>query len=374
MNVDTMAISIVGIFLLLFLAGGLVVFAALLASRRTRPFALTMLGILGIFVLVMLGALFSFRVVAHHGQPSAVIEQMERINTYPHMTPPASPLPPSAMENLKLLTAPQIVLDQAEAAQELVKQTTEIAAKETAVVDPSSDTHETEGEGREDASEASGDKEEKSESDSKSPSAEETEAPAKPEAAPAPEVIPDWINAAPNSVGGVYRQVIQAGPWPDAENCYRNSGELSYAAIQRYLEEIAREELHSDFVHLPALSTLGISMNWIRQNVLCSHPEPFLQTTESSVGPMKTLHVQLEIDPSDQEFMRQRWRDYVRRDRIKAVAAGGSFVLGGIGLLFGLLKIDTWTKGYYTKRLFLGVPAAIIGGIIFLMFFLGFLT
>ena len=28
---------------------------------------------------------------------------------------------------------------------------------------------------------------------------------------------------------------------------------------------------------------------------------------------------------------------------------------------YGLLKVDTWTKGYYTKRLFLGVPAAIIG-------------
>ena len=43
------------------------------------------------------------------------------------------------------------------------------------------------------------------------------------------------------------------------------------------------------------------------------------------------------------------------------VGAGAGSVLGLIGLVFGLLKVDTWTKGYYTKRLFLGVPAAIIG-------------
>jgi hypothetical protein len=30
-------------------------------------------------------------------------------------------------------------------------------------------------------------------------------------------------------------------------------------------------------------------------------------------------------------------------------------------MAWGLLKIDSWTKGYYTKRLFIGVPAVIIG-------------
>ena len=35
--------------------------------------------------------------------------------------------------------------------------------------------------------------------------------------------------------------------------------------------------------------------------------------------------------------------------------------VGLLGMVYGMLKVDTWTKGYYTKRLFLGVPAAIIG-------------
>ena len=46
---------------------------------------------------------------------------------------------------------------------------------------------------------------------------------------------------------------------------------------------------------------------------------------------------------------------------VEAAWLGAGGVLGLLGLCYGLLKVDTWTKGYYTKRLFLGVPAAIIG-------------
>ncbi|MEX2170259.1 MAG: hypothetical protein WD851_13180 [Pirellulales bacterium] len=353
-----MYVSFVGIFLLLFLLGGLVFVAALVANRRTRPFALTLVGILGIFAVVMLGALWSFRVVAHHVPAGEVIVPMERINTYPPLAvAPMPPLPPSAIENLQVLTAPQIDLDDG------VLDGDEAVAAEVSLESP--ETPKAEGEKSDDASEAPSD-EDNAESPSEAAAVEPTEEPEKTEPKPAPKA-PDWINAPPSSVGGVYRQVTAAGPWSDAVDCHRGADDLAYAAVQKYLAEIASDELHVPLVSVPELARLGISKNWIRQNVVCSHPEPFIQTTQSSVGPMNTLYTQLEIDPNDQEFMRERWRDYVRRDRIAAVAAGGSFLLGGIGLLFGLLKIDTWTKGYYTKRLFLGVPAAIIGVMLLLL-------
>jgi hypothetical protein len=43
--------------------------------------------------------------------------------------------------------------------------------------------------------------------------------------------------------------------------------------------------------------------------------------------------------------------------------------LACISLVWGLLKVDTWTKGYYSKRLFFGVPAVIIGIVCFLAIF-----
>ena len=51
------------------------------------------------------------------------------------------------------------------------------------------------------------------------------------------------------------------------------------------------------------------------------------------------------------------------------MGAGSMFAL--LSLVFALLKVDTWTKGYYSKRLFLGVPLAIIGVLLLAGLFIG---
>ncbi len=76
---------------------------------------------------------------------------------------------------------------------------------------------------------------------------------------------------------------------------------------------------------------------------------------------MKKLYTMLEFRPSVDTELLRRWDELRRQDRFSVVGAGAGSVLGLIGLAFGLLKVDTWTRGYYTKRLFFGVPAAIIG-------------
>jgi hypothetical protein len=68
----------------------------------------------------------------------------------------------------------------------------------------------------------------------------------------------------------------------------------------------------------------------------------------------------------DQQLLR-RWEELRRGERFAVVGAGAGSVLGLLGIAFGLLKADTATKGYYTKRLFLGVPTAIMGGILALL-------
>ena len=50
-----------------------------------------------------------------------------------------------------------------------------------------------------------------------------------------------------------------------------------------------------------------------------------------------------------------------RTEAFKVVSTGAVLLLGLLGGVFGLLKVDTWTKGYYTKRLFIGLPLAILG-------------
>jgi hypothetical protein len=111
---------------------------------------------------------------------------------------------------------------------------------------------------------------------------------------------------------------------------------------------------------------MGVDLDFIRREIVPANRE-YYETVERSFGPMKKLYTQVEFTPSIDKELRRRWDEVRRQDRFAAVGAGAGSVLGLIGLAFGLLRVDTWTKGYYTKRLFLGVPAAIMGSILALL-------
>ena len=89
---------------------------------------------------------------------------------------------------------------------------------------------------------------------------------------------------------------------------------------------------------------------------------------------MQKLYTLIEFTPSVDNELRQRWDASQRQERFAFVGLGASGVLGLLGLAWGLLKVDTWTKGYYTKRLFIGVPLAVIGtlGLFALLLSMGF--
>lgn len=73
------------------------------------------------------------------------------------------------------------------------------------------------------------------------------------------------------------------------------------------------------------------------------------------------LYTLIEFTPAVDKQLLQSWDAFRRRDRFAAVGLGAGVIVSALGFVYGLLKVDTWTKGYYTKRLFLGVPAVIAG-------------
>src|SRR5262249_7730559 len=112
---------------------------------------------------------------------------------------------------------------------------------------------------------------------------------------------------------------------------------------------------------LRQMSDMGISADYLRREIVAKESKSnetreFVDTIDSPIGPMKTLYLQIEFTPAvDRELLRL-WNTQERRERFAVVGVGAGSLLGLIGLVFGLLKVDTWTKGYYTKRLFIGVP------------------
>ncbi|MGI9456544.1 MAG: hypothetical protein ACR2NU_08275, partial [Aeoliella sp.] len=169
---------------------------------------------------------------------------------------------------------------------------------------------------------------------------------------------PAWVTLPPKRVGNVYRRVLQAGPYATADECQQYIRSGIELAVKQYIGEMADAEMHGRASH-PSLDRLGISLRYIQERIVS---EEYYETVRSSVSDdMKTLHVLLEIDHRTHSDLMQHWRAYERRDRIAGVAVLSGGLLAALAGVLGLIKLDTHTKGYYTKRLFIGVPLAIIG-------------
>jgi hypothetical protein len=208
---------------------------------------------------------------------------------------------------------------------------------------------------------------------------------------------PAWVDAPPTRTGEVVREVIATDAYATANECYRAADVLLMLKTYERLQELngspyAEASLPSisfqnsailadgtviyhgypgggrwEDYRLAQLNRLGIGPEFVRREVVAKEPKTkqsreYLEQSELSVGPMNRLFVQVEFSPAVDRLLRDRWADFARQERFAMVGTGAISILGLLGCVFGLLKLDTWTKGYYTKRLFLGVPAAIIGG------------
>jgi hypothetical protein len=117
-----------------------------------------------------------------------------------------------------------------------------------------------------------------------------------------------------------------------------------------------RGQMIADF-SASMLDKMGIDLAYIRREIA---KDQFMETVSRSVGPMKNLYTRIEFSPDVHRELRERWYELRRGNRLVVTGILSGFVLGAVGLVFGLLKIDTATKGYYSKRLFLGVPVLIV--------------
>jgi hypothetical protein len=169
---------------------------------------------------------------------------------------------------------------------------------------------------------------------------------------------PDWVMRPPGLVGNVRKVVVSAGPYETVGECHHELERQMHDVVAQRVAELASAAT-GQYVNPPYLSNLNIGADLILRE-LCTQPE-YIEDVHASFGPMKKVHVLLEFTAAQDAELHNRWKSFARRDRLFMAGFGASFVVGCLALAFGLLKVDTWTRGYYSKRLFLGVPAAIIG-------------
>ena len=169
-------------------------------------------------------------------------------------------------------------------------------------------------------------------------------------------VRPDWVDQPTKLVGKVQRIALSAGPYTTVKECQADlMNQMRAAVLQRAIDRAHEADPKSPGV--PSLESMGIDTTYILRE-LCTGE--FSETVDTSVGEMKKAYALLEFNEAQDAILLDRAQVIARRHGlVRTVVAAGS-VLSVLSLALALLKLDTWTRGYYSKRLFIGVPAAII--------------
>ncbi len=185
---------------------------------------------------------------------------------------------------------------------------------------------------------------------------------------------PEWVLQRPKHIGNVRRDVVTTDEYATSDECYWAADRLlqlkTYEHLRRLLgtpydaaevlqlrTQALNVEGHTPWF-IAELAKAGITVDYIRREIA---RDDYLEESQRSFGPMLKLYTLIEFSPSVDNELQQRWEASQRQDRFAFVGLGATGVLGLLGLAWGLLKVDTLTKGYYTKRLFIGVPLAILG-------------
>ena len=172
----------------------------------------------------------------------------------------------------------------------------------------------------------------------------------------APQARPGWVDNPPQPVGKVFRTVLTSDPFSTEDECYEQLENRFFAETTKQLQRIAPPD-QQDLVDDDSLARMGITLSYVMKEI-CR--ESFTETVDSSVGMMKKVHVLMEFGPGVENHLLTAWSSYQRQFRLTLVAKITALVLATLAAVYGLLQLDTWTRGYYTKRLLVGVPAAII--------------
>lgn len=199
-------------------------------------------------------------------------------------------------------------------------------------------------------------------------------------------VRPNWVDEGPKRIGEVQRSVITTDEYATIEECNQAADIYLQLATYDHLMSLVDRyrsigstrptlSFHDNAIladgkvaltsdgyvadrRLQALASMGIGIDVIRREIA---KDEYLETVERSFGPMKKLYTQIEFTPQIDSELQRAWKNYRRGERLAVVGLSAFAILGLLGTVWGMLKVDTMTKGYYTKRLFFGVPLGIAG-------------
>ncbi len=148
---------------------------------------------------------------------------------------------------------------------------------------------------------------------------------------------PDWVDRPPQRIGNVYRIVVSSGLYKDEPECYRALEPLLSKVVQQRIEQLMPGN------SVPELAQLGFGVEYVLRD-LCVRDRAWTETSEASFGEMKQVHVQMQFGATQDKQLQTAFRNYQRQARVAKVGGFAGLGLGGLALLYGLLKIAPGRK------------------------------
>jgi hypothetical protein len=160
-------------------------------------------------------------------------------------------------------------------------------------------------------------------------------------------------------VDRAYRMIGTSEPYPTEQEAQQ--------ALSKLLDEMTRQYVSELLLNVSAeeVEALKIPRQYIRQQVLKeTWVGPFEEQTFGdqyrAYGKYYALHAELDFDDEAREVLLGAWRRDVINQRLWYSGIGSLFVLGLLGTVFGYLKFDTATRGYYSGILIVGAGLFIV--------------
>lgn len=158
-----------------------------------------------------------------------------------------------------------------------------------------------------------------------------------------------WTAAGAVRMGDVYRMPVEIGPYVTRAECDAEQPRILREAVRRYANQLLGEGA-AEYVDLP--------LPYIFQNIVRADCEEYRET---SVGRMLYVHNLLEFDRKVNDHLNDVYKQAVMAQRLKYAGTGAAGIFGLLATVFGYLKLDTLSRGYYTGRLRAAAVAAILG-------------
>jgi hypothetical protein len=175
---------------------------------------------------------------------------------------------------------------------------------------------------------------------------------------------PNWVLSPNKVIGGVYRRKVASDPFVTEAECRRQlEDELLPEVVKNRLEQLLPSKVHRK-VQIDDLAQYGIGLDFILREICV---DEFTATVDTSVGPMKKVHVLMEFNTWVDGAMVSMWKRHESDMRLARFAKIAGLTLTGLAAAWSLLRFDTYSRGYYSKQLLGGSVLAIIALAVFFL-------